>query len=77
MLQHDIKKLIIRPLRIGEAKLEIGRFLLARTGMPIALISSFRRSRLGGFFRYSMTIVSSPLCRIIPSTVRDVKQLGL
>jgi hypothetical protein len=41
------------------------------------LISSCRRSRLGGFLRYSMTMGSSPLCRIIASTFRDVKQLGL
>jgi hypothetical protein len=34
-------------------------------------------SRLGGSFRYSMMIGSSPLCRIIASVLREVPQFGL
>jgi len=45
--------------------------------MPIALINSISRARLGGFFRYSITSGASPLWRIIASVLRDVPQDGL
>jgi hypothetical protein len=43
----------------------------------MAAINSTSLSRLGGVFRYSMTVGSSPLWRIMARVLRDVPQSGL
>ena len=45
--------------------------------MPMRAIRSTSSARLGGVFRYSITLGSTPLLRIRPSTLRDVPQAGL
>jgi hypothetical protein len=45
--------------------------------MPIAEINSLSLWREGGVLRYSMTVGSMPLWRIIASVLRDVPQSGL
>ncbi len=80
MRQHEIDQLVVGPFRIGEAELRIGRAFLAQQACAAHLHGAQQRdklSRLGGVFRYSMTIGSSPLCRIMASVLREVPQAGL
>jgi hypothetical protein len=65
MRQHEIEQLVVAPFCVGKPQFRI------------APISSISHSRLGGFFKYSITCGSSPLCRIIASVLREVPQAGL
>ena len=81
MCQHLIDELLVGPLRVIEAELLVGRALFARvrarTEIPIAEINSFSLSREGGVLRYSITVGSTPLWRIMASVLREMPQSGL
>jgi hypothetical protein len=77
VLQHQCDELVVRPFRVVEAEVVIGRTLPAQQlagRIPMACSSSIKRSRVGGVFKYSMISGSSPPCRIMARVLREVLQ---
>ena len=80
MDDHGIDQCIILQGDVGQTEFGIDITLGAQNGSglhPDCLISCTSRARPGGFFRYSIISGSTPRVLIIPSTVREVLQLGL
>jgi hypothetical protein len=80
MLKHQIDQLVVRPLRIVELQFIVRRALAAKqiTGRdPMDLSRPTSSSRVGGVFRYSITVGSTPLFRIMPNVLRELPQSGL
>jgi hypothetical protein len=76
---HKVDQFCIRPFGVAEAKRGVGRSLFTSRVlgvMPMRVINSTSRARLGGVFRYSISVDSMPVARITASVFLDCRIRG-